>query len=734
MSLSPALIALLTCAWAAAPAPAAERPDVVVADFEAADYGDWTTTGEAFGDGPAAGTLPGQMQVDGFEGRRLVNSFHGGDGAVGTLTSPPFELSRNHVNLLVGGGGYEGETCVNLRVDGEVVRTAVGPNLRPGGSERLRPRTWDVREYAGRTARIEIVDAHRGGWGHVNVDQITLSDTAADVPPPPVTLERPLLVDGSHLLVPIANPGPDAEAVRLGLFDGDRVVQSFNVALPLDGDPNWTAAYPLGPFDVAGKTLTLKTLGSPVNPQTAAAFDRIAVGSADRVLEPADWTRPYRNAFHLAPRRGWNNDPNGLVYHDGLWHVFYQYNPFGIEWGNMHWGHYTSPDLTTWTERPIALFQNGPGDAMFSGGGFVDARNTAGLGAGRLFVAFTSTGRGECLAHSADGVAFTELPENPVVTHSGRDPKIFRHAPTDRWVMAVYEQEETAETRAVPQSAESAAREADLKTAQIAFYRSADLRTWERTGAFTHPDRRSVFECPELFELPVLKDGEPTGETRWVLYGAQNRYFLGTFDGETFTAESGPHGDAHGAFYAAQTFNNAPDGRRIQIGWLRTPLYLERFPNQTVNQCLSLPHELTLHATPDGPRLRFTPVAELTNLRNDLRFEGEDLSADEATAALTAAAGAPSETLITFAEAGRHTLTIDGVDASFEGTSARIFTDRTVTEIYADDGRRLTVRTRPDSAFEDPASRVAAGERVASLRVYGLASIWPPAGSSPAGD
>ncbi|QDT17946.1 glycoside hydrolase family 32 protein [Alienimonas californiensis] len=714
-------------------AAAAERPDVVVADFEAADYGEWTTTGEAFGDGPAAGTLPGQMQVDGFEGQRLVNSFHGGDGAVGTLTSPPFEVSRDHLNLLVGGGGYEGETCVNLRIDGKVVRTAVGPNLRPGGRERLLPRTWDVSEFAGRTARIEIVDARRGGWGHINVDQIVHSDAAADVPPPPVTLERPLVVDGSHLLVPIANPGAGGETVRLGLFDGDRAVQTFNVSLPLDGEPNWTAAYPLNHFDVAGRTLTLKTAGEPVNPHVAAAFEAIAVGPESRALGPADWTRPYRNAFHLAPRRGWNNDPNGLVYHDGLWHVFYQYNPFGIEWGNMHWGHYTSPDLTAWTERPIALFQNGPDDAMFSGGGFVDAKNSAGLGAGRLFVAFTSTGRGECLAHSADGLTFTELPENPVVKHTGRDPKIFRHEPTEHWVMAVYQQEETAETRAVPQSPASAAREADLRTAQIAFYRSADLRTWERTGAFTHPNRRSVFECPELFELPVLSDGGPTGETRWVLYGADNRYFLGDFDGKTFAADSGPHGDTHGAFYAAQTFNNAPDGRRIQIGWLRTALYLDRFPDQTVNQCLSLPHELTLHATPDGPRLRFTPVAEAENLRTDLRAEGEDLSAEQAAELLTAAAAAPSETLVTFAEGGRHTLTIDGVDASFEGTSARIFTDRTVAEIYVDGGHRYVVRTRPDAAFQDAVSRVAPGDRVASLRVYGLKSIWPPAASgSPA--
>ncbi|NNJ25943.1 glycoside hydrolase family 32 protein [Alienimonas chondri] len=712
----------------AAPAQSEDRPDVVVADFEGETYGDWTTTGTAFGDGPAAGTLPGQMAVEGFLGKRLVNSFHGGDRPVGTLTSPPFVLSHDHLNLLVGGGGYAGETCVNLRIGEEIVRTAVGPNTAPGGSERLEPRTWDVSEFRGRSARIEIVDARTGGWGHVNVDQIVLSDVAAEVPPPPVTLERTLTVDGSHLLVPVKNPGAGGAAVRLGLFDGETEVQSFNVQLPTDDEPDWTAAYPLAPFDVAGKTLTLRTMGQPTEAAAKAGFERIRTGSEDEALEQADWTRPYRNAFHLAARRGWNNDPNGLVYHNGQWHVFYQLNPFGIAWGNMHWGHYTSPDLVSWTARPIALFQNGPGDAMFSGGGFVDSQNSAGLGKDRLFVAFTSTGRGECLASSDDGVTFTELPENPVVKHSGRDPKIFWHAPTERWVMAVYEQQDTPEVRAVPADTDADGN-AILPTAQIAFYRSTDLRTWERTGAFTHPDRGSVFECPELFELPVLRDGAPTDETKWILYGAQNRYFLGAFDGASFTAESGPHGDSHGAFYAAQTFNDAPSDRRVQIGWVRTPTYLKQFPGQTVNQCLSLPHDLTLHDTADGPRLRFNPAPEMLGLRTGAVKSWENLTSEAASAALTENAGLLTETLIRFEKDGRHSLTVAGIDVSFEGTSARIFTDRTVTEVYVDGGRRYTVHARSPDAFEARTGSVGEGDPVATLTVHRLKSIWPPAQS-----
>ena len=704
-----------------ASAYAGDRPDIVVADFEGDTYGDWQTTGEAFGTGPAAGTLPDQMRVNGFAGERLASSYHGGDGSKGMLISPPFKVERDHLNFLVGGGGFAGETVVQLLVGDAIARSATGPNTRPGGSENLRPATWDLTDLRGVTVRLRLVDARTGGWGHISADQFVLSDVPVEAPPPPAPVEKTLAVGGTHLLVPVSNVDSPATRRRLGLYDGDHTVQEFDVTLPADGEPSWTAAYPLAPFGVAGKSLTLRPARNSLPVDRVAGFEAIRIGSANGAESPADWARPYRNQFHLASRRGWNNDPNGLVHHDGLWHVFYQHNPFGIFWGNMHWGHYTSPDLVTWTERPLALFQNTPDDAMFSGGGFVDDRNSAGLGAGTLFVAFTSTGRGECLAYSTDGgVTFEELPENPVVEHFGRDPKVFHHPPTGRWVMAVYEQQETPETRATPPSDAGAER----PLAQIAFYVSNDLRNWERTGAFTDPDRGAVYECPELFELPVI--GGADGETRWALYGAQNRYFLGDFDGRTFVKESGPHGDSHGAFYAAQTFNDAPGGRRVQVGWVQPPAYVDRFPTQTVNQALSLPHDLTLHATPDGPRLRFNPSEELAGLRTERLTDAADLDAAAANAVL-AGAGELTETAIEFGNPGRHDLVIGGIDASFEGTSAVIFTDRTVNEIYVDGGRRYIVRTKPAAAFESTASELRTDEPVSRLTIHRLRSIWPPA-------
>src|SRR6476646_2695644 len=157
------------------PALAADRADVLIADFEGKDYGDWKTTGEAFGPGPARGTLPNQMPVTGFLGKGLVNSYFGGDASTGTLTSPEFTIDRKFINFLVGGGKHPG-TRIDLLVGGKAVRTATGPNDKPGGSEHLDWHTWDVAEFTGKKAVIRIVDEETGGWGHINVDHILQSD------------------------------------------------------------------------------------------------------------------------------------------------------------------------------------------------------------------------------------------------------------------------------------------------------------------------------------------------------------------------------------------------------------------------------------------------------------------------------------------------------------------------------------------------------------------------------
>ncbi|MHC4692632.1 MAG: hypothetical protein ACYS67_07810, partial [Planctomycetota bacterium] len=156
--------------------------DILIADFEGDSYDDWKVTGQAFGPGPAKGTLPGQMKVSGFKGKGLVNSYYKGDDTTGTLSSPAFKIERKYISFLVGGGMHPGKACINLLVDGKVVRTATGPNDRPGGTEALDRASWDVSDLIGKKAVIQIVDQQEGGWGHINVDHIVQSDTKPKVP------------------------------------------------------------------------------------------------------------------------------------------------------------------------------------------------------------------------------------------------------------------------------------------------------------------------------------------------------------------------------------------------------------------------------------------------------------------------------------------------------------------------------------------------------------------------
>lgn len=695
----------IVCVLVAGPATAEEAlPDIVVADFEGETYGEWKAEGEAFGTGPANAALPGQMKVSGFKGKGLVNSFLKGDHATGTLTSPQFTIERPWLNFLIGGGGHAGKTCMNLLVDGKVVRTATGPNDRAGGSESLEPASWDVAEFVGKTAVIQIVDRHTKGWGHINVDQIVLS--ARPGAPVLVDLTKTLTVTNTHLIVPVDNQG---EQIRIGVFVGDRLVQSFDVSLPTGDNPYWLAAYPLSHFGLDGKEIRIAQAdGKKISDVYEAGFDLIRIGTAENVLADDDYDQPYRDQFHVTTRRGWNNDPNGMVYHDGQYHLFYQYNPFGIKWGNMHWGHFVSTDLIHWDERPIALFQKTRRDMMFSGGGFVDFNNSAGVGKDTLFVAFTSTGRGECLAYTKDGgLTFTELPENPVIKHRGRDPKVIWYEPEKKWVLVVFNNEPCAETEATP------SRGPEIhKHANMAFYESKDLRQWNRTGAFTDPDRRAVFECPELFELPV--EGKPD-ESRWILYGAQNRYFIGHFNGRTFVKESGPHGGSRGSLYAAQTFSDTPDGRRIQIGWIRTRP-ADKYPNQIVSQSFSLPQQFTLRTTKNGLRVFIEPVKEVESLRGELLSDSPD--------GLKACEGGLCEVLIEFKEVGKHELILDGTKFSFEGKKARIFVDRTLCEGYIDDGAEYLATNRASANFGHSESAVINNSQVASLKVYRMKSIW----------
>lgn len=220
------------------PPPEEPRPVKVLADFERENYGDWTVEGEAFGQGPARGTLPNQQTVIGFLGEGLVNTYLGGDRPHGRLVSPPFVIDRRYISFLIGGGGHAGKTCINLLVDGQVVRTATGTN-----NERLQWQNWDVREFEGKTGQIEIVDRESGGWGHINVDQIELRDTPRPAPEGPLEKQPDF---GQMALVFFLPPAS-------GEFGKYELLAAADGGGPLDVETLWHQFNPLQGETTLGK-------------------------------------------------------------------------------------------------------------------------------------------------------------------------------------------------------------------------------------------------------------------------------------------------------------------------------------------------------------------------------------------------------------------------------------------------------------------------------------------------
>ncbi len=330
----------------------------------------------------------------------------------------------------------------------------------------------------------------------------------------------------------------------------------------------------------------------------------------------------YRPRLHYTPARNWMNDPNGLVYHQDLYHLFYQHNPFGSTWGNMSWGHATSADLLTWTEQPVAIPCDDK-EAIFSGSAVVDTNNSSGLGDGTtppMVAIFTSAFtedsarpriQAQSLAYSLDeGRSWSKYAGNPVLDRGSanfRDPKVFWHgdAAGGYWVMVAVE----------------------AKEQRVLLYRSADLIVWEFLSDFTLEDAGpGEWECPDLFELPI--DGDPEN-TAWVLIlstnpggiagGSGTRYFIGNFDGVRFAEEpstrrsgsrwlDGPWLDWGRDYYAAVSFSGLPH-RRIMLGWMSNWEYAATTPTGAWRSAMALPREVTLRSVNGRTRLVQTPIA-----------------------------------------------------------------------------------------------------------------------------
>jgi len=705
----------------------AAGPDIVLADFEGKDYGAWKATGTAFGTHPARGTLPGQMQVSGYLGRGLVNSFNGGDRATGTLTSPEFTINRAYLTFLIGGGGWAGKTCMNLLVDGKMVRTAAGPNTLPGGSESLEQGCWEVADLAGKPARIEIVDSATGGWGHINVDQIVLSDSK----PPRVLKEvkRDIVIGKRYLNLPIKT-GERKRSVQL-LVDGRPEVR-LDVELA-NGDPEWWAFVDATAW--RGKTVTIIVDKLPEDSRALTQVDQTDTIKGAETL----YSEPLRPQLHFSSRRGWNNDPNGMVFFRGEYHLFYQHNPYGWAWGNMHWGHAVSRNLVHWQELGDVLAPDDLGP-MFSGSAVVDVKNSSGLGSPEQppqVLIYTAAGHPtvQCIASSTDGRNYTKYAGNPVVkeiTGGNRDPKVYWHAPTGKWVMALYVGLPGKDKTKLDKNGRPAVEHT------IQFLTSPNLKDWTVVSQI-----EGFYECPDFFELPI--DGNAQ-KTKWVVTAASSEYVLGQFDGVRFTPE-GPKLKGHlgRGFYAAQTFADMPasDGRRIQIGWLQAPS-----PGMPFNQAMSLPLELTLRSTPQGPRLAWNPVKELESLRKQSHRPGtttlkpgdaNPLAGIEDELLEARAEFTPSDTaevaftirgIAVVYDARKQEISVNGhrAPAPLSGgkQSLTIYADRTALEVFASGGLcyvPMPVIPKADQRGAEVTVRQGTAQ-FSRLELHTLKSIW----------
>ncbi|WP_100643021.1 glycoside hydrolase family 32 protein [Alteromonas facilis] len=353
---------------------------------------------------------------------------------------------------------------------------------------------------------------------------------------------------------------------------------------------------------------------------------------------------PFRPSNHFTPERGWMNDPNGMVYYQGQYHLFYQYYPDDTVWGPMHWGHATSKDLVNWIHQPVALEPDNLG-YIFSGSTVVDWENSSGLGSRDnppLVALFTyhnpERAKRNTRDHEYQGLAYSvnngqtwiKHAKNPVLPNPGglqdfRDPKVFWHKASNKWVMAL------------------------SVTDHVQFWSSPNLLDWHYMSSFGQNvgAHGGVWECPDLFELPV----QGTNQTKWVLLlnlnpggpqgGSGVQYFVGDFDGQSFTLDKSFATtlqqqtalwlDVGSDNYAAVSWSDIPetDGRRLIIGWMSNWDYAQQVPTQRWRSAMTIPRELALAHTQKGYRVVSRPVQELAVLRQPpLQVTAKDLNDD----------------------------------------------------------------------------------------------------------
>ena len=316
----------------------------------------------------------------------------------------------------------------------------------------------------------------------------------------------------------------------------------------------------------------------------------------------------HRSLYHHTPQYGWMNDPNGMFYKDGVWHLCYQFNPYGSQWENLSWGHSTSTDLINWKAEPTALEPDALG-MMFSGCCVVDKNNTAGFGKDAIVALYTTAGarQTQSLAYSTDGgKTFTKYADNPIITSNVpdfRDPHVFWNAEAGFWNMIL------------------------AAGQQMSIYSSKDLKEWKHESDFgaEYGNHVGVWECPDLMKMNV----KGTNKEKWMLIcninpggpfgGSATQYFIGQFDGHKFTCEDEPsetkwmdYGKDH---YATITFDNAPEGRHVGIAWMSNWQYANQVPTKQYRSANSIVRDFGLFEYKGETYCSITPAKEMLAAR-----------------------------------------------------------------------------------------------------------------------
>ncbi len=405
--------------------------------------------------------------------------------------------------------------------------------------------------------------------------------------------------DRKYLLIPVEEKEENA---HIRVVKGNRLLKTLNCRLAIDKVDYYV------PLEVEdGQLLDISFAG---NPRYTGAMNDFARWKRMVYSDTFDKknVEKHRPAYHHTPEYGWMNDPNGLFYKDGTWHLYYQYNPYGSQWENMTWGHSTSTDLINWKAEPEAIEPDALG-AIFSGCCVVDKKNTAGFGHGAVVAFYTSAGHSQTqsMAYSTDGgMTFTKYAHNPIITSTARDfrdPHVFWNEDAACWNMIV------------------------AAGQQMSIYSSENLIDWKHESNFgaEYGCHSGVWECPDLMKLKV----RGTDKEKWMLIcninpggpfgGSATQYFIGQFDGHKFTCEDSPeevkwmdYGKDH---YAIVTFDNAPDGRHVGVAWMSNWQYANQVPTRQFRSANTVMRDLGLFEYNGETYCSVVPAKEMDNVR-----------------------------------------------------------------------------------------------------------------------